>query len=266
MPQENNRMPVVFFGHGSPMNALEGNRYAEAWGEVGRRLPRPRAILCVSAHWTTRGTGVTAVERPRTIHDFYGFPPELYALQYPAPGDPRLAARVRELLAPLEVHADREWGLDHGSWAVLRFAYPQADVPVVQLSLDLSRPASHHYELGRRLAPLRNEGVLLAASGDVVHNLRVMNRAPGMPAFDWAARFNARVRDCLERGAHAPLVAWEEEGDDARMSVPTPEHYLPLLYCLGALAPGEPVWIPVDGIELGSVSMLCAVFGAAAPA
>ena len=259
-------MPVLFVGHGSPMNAIEKSRFADRWKRVGESLPRPTAILCISAHWETAGTKVTAMEKPKTIHDFYGFPPELYALQYPAPGDPQLAARVRELLAPLPVHADREWGLDHGSWAVLRFAYPQADVPVVQLSLDLTRAAPQHYELGRRLAPLRDEGVLLAASGDVVHNLRVMNRAPGMPPFEWAARFNARVRGCLERGEHAALVAWEQEGEDARLSVPTPEHYLPLLYCLGALAPGEPVWIPVDGIELGSVSMLCAVFGAAATA
>jgi len=262
MSQGSNRMPVAFFGHGSPMNVLAANRYTEAWREIGRRLPRPRAILCVSAHWTTRGTAVTAVERPQTIHDFYGFPQELYEMQYAAPGDPGLAARVGELLAPVAAHADREWGLDHGSWGVLRFAYPEADVPVVQLSLDLTQPAAHHYALGRRLAPLREEGVLLAASGDVVHNLRVMNRAPGMAPFDWAARFNARVRDCLQRGEHGPLVAWEEEGEDARLAVPTPEHYLPLLYCLGAVGAGEPVWIPVDGIELGSISMLSAVFGA----
>jgi 4,5-DOPA dioxygenase extradiol len=262
MSQSSNRMPVVFFGHGSPMNALASNRYTEAWRDIGRRLPRPRAILCVSAHWTTRGAAVTALEHPRTIHDFYGFPRELYEMRYPAPGEPRLAARVAALLAPVAVHADREWGLDHGSWAVLRFAYPDADVPVVQLSLDVARPAAWHYDLGRKLAPLRDEGVLIAASGDVVHNLRLMNRAPGMAPFDWAARFNARVRVCLEHGDHAALVAWENEGEDARLSVPTPEHYLPLLYCLGVLGPGEPVRIPVDGIELGSVSMLCAVFGA----
>lgn len=256
-------MPVAFFGHGSPMNALAENRYTEAWRAIGRRLPRPRAILFVSAHWTAPGIAVTAGERPRTIHDFYGFPPALYQIEYPAPGDPALAARVAALLAPDAVRADREWGLDHGSWGVLRFAYPEADVPVVQLSFDDRLPAERHYALGRRLAPLRDEGVLVAASGNVVHNLRVMNRAPEAAPFDWAERFNARVRASLERGEHAALLRLQEGGDeDARRSVPTPEHYLPLLYCLGAVDSGEPLWIPADGVDLGAVSMLCAVFGA----
>lgn len=262
----NPRMPVVFFGHGSPMNCLEDNRYTRAWREIGRALPRPRAVLCVSAHWTTRGTGVTAMAAPKTIHDFYGFPPELYALQYPAPGDPALAARVRDLLAPTEVALDHAWGLDHGTWAVLRFAFPEADVPVLQLSIDATQPSEVHYALGRRLAPLREEGILLAGSGDVVHNLRLMRRTADAAPYDWAVRFNDRVRDALARGDHAALVAWEQAGEDARLANPTPEHYLPLLYCLGALAEGEPARIAVDGIEIGSVSMLSAVFGADAAA
>jgi 4,5-DOPA dioxygenase extradiol len=255
-------MPVVFFGHGSPMTVLEDNRYTRAWREIGRALPRPRGILCVSAHWYTRGTGVTAVEAPKTIHDFYGFPRELYALQYPAPGDPALAARVKHLLAPTEVALDREWGLDHGTWAVLRFAYPEADVPVVQLSIDGTQPAAFHYELGRRLAPLRDEGILLAGSGDVVHNLPLMRRTADAAPYEWAVRFNDFVREALARGDHRALVDWEAAGEDAQRSIPTPEHYLPLVYCLGALAPGEPARIAVDGIEIGSVSMLSAVFGA----
>jgi 4,5-DOPA dioxygenase extradiol len=260
------RVPVVFFGHGSPMNVLEDNRYTRAWREVGRALPRPRAILCVSAHWYTEGTGVTAVDEPRTIHDFYGFPRELYALQYPAPGEPALAARVKDLLAPTSVSLDREWGLDHGTWAVLRFAYPEADVPVLQLSIDGTQPAAFHYELGRRLAPLREEGILLAGSGDVVHNLRLMKREQNAVPYDWAVRFNDFVRDALARGDHDALVEWEAAGADARLSIPTPEHYLPLLYCLGALGKGEPARFAVDGIEIGSVSMLSVVFGAPAAA
>ncbi|MCC6609909.1 MAG: 4,5-DOPA dioxygenase extradiol [Burkholderiales bacterium] len=256
-------MPVVFFGHGSPMNVLEDNRYTRAWREIGRALPRPRAVLCVSAHWYTRGTGVTAAQAPKTIHDFYGFPRELYALRYPAPGDPVLAARVRDLLAPTEVALDHEWGLDHGAWAVLRSAYPDADVPAVQLSIDGTQPASFHYALGRRLAPLRDEGVLLAGSGNVVHNLSLMARSTDAARYDWAVRFNDFVRDALARGDHRALVRWEDAGEDARRAIPTPEHYLPLVYCLGALEPGEPVRIAVDGIDLGSISMLSAVFGAA---
>lgn len=254
----------MFFGHGSPMNCLEDNRYTRAWGEIGRAAPRPRAVLCVSAHWYTRGTAVTAMASPKTIHDFYGFPRELYELQYPAPGDPALAARVKDLLAPTPVALDQSWGLDHGTWAVLRFAYPQADLPVLQLSIDATQPAAFHYALGRRLAPLRDEGVLVAGSGDVVHNLRLMRREAGAPPYDWAVRFNDFVRDALARGDHRALVDWEAAGEDARRSNPTPEHYLPLLYCLGALADGEPARVAVDGIEIGSVSMLSAVFGAAA--
>ena len=255
------RMPAVFFGHGSPMNALENNRYTDAWRTIGRTVPRPKAILAVSAHWYTNDTAVTAMEKPRTIHDFGRFPQALFDVQYPAPGDSALAARVRDLLTPVNVHLDQSWGLDHGTWSVLVHAFPDADVPIVQLSIDATQPAQFNYELGKRLAPLRDESVLIIGSGDVAHNLGVINWNAGAAPFDWATRFNDRVRDCLKRRDHGPLIAYGEFGEDARLSIPTPEHYLPLLYCIGAQAPDEPVSFAVDGIELGSISMLCAIVG-----
>jgi 4,5-DOPA dioxygenase extradiol len=255
-------MPVVFFGHGSPMNVLYDNAYTQAWQRLGETLPRPRAILCVSAHWYTRGTGVTAMAQPKTIHDFGGFPQALFDMQYPAPGEPQLAERVRELLAPItEVHLDHSWGFDHGTWAVLVKAYPQADIPVIQLSIDGTKPAAWHFEIGKHLAPLRDEGVLIAGSGDVVHNLRMMMRGSG-EEFEWARRFNDKIRAHLERGELNEIVAYEQwGGEDARLSVPTPEHFLPLLYVLGAAQSDEKVAIVTDGIDSGSVSMLTATIG-----
>jgi 4,5-DOPA dioxygenase extradiol len=255
------RMPVVFFGHGSPMNAIEPNRYADAWRAIGARVPRPRAILSVSAHWYTRGTGVTAMPQPRTIHDFYGFPKPLYEVSYPAPGDPALAARVRELAAPVEAQLDQSWGLDHGTWQVLLHAFPAADIPVVQLSIDGTQPPSFHYELGRRLAPLRAEGVLVIGSGNIVHNLGLMRRSGAAPPYDWAVRFNERVRALLAARDHAPLVDYESLGEDARLSIPTPDHYLPLLYCIALQDEADGLEIAVDGIDIGSVSMLSVVIG-----
>ena len=255
------RMPAIFFGHGSPMNALDDNAYTQAWERIGRLIPRPKAILAVSAHWITRGIAVTAMQAPPTIHDFGGFPRALFDMQYPAPGDPALAARVQQLLAPMPVHLDHEWGLDHGTWSVLVKVYPQADVPVVHLSLDLTQPNRFHFELGRRLSALRDEGILLIATGDVVHNLRTMrfdNRGP----YDWAVRFNDAVRGCLLNSDVEQLVDYERWGDDARLSVPTPEHFLPLLTIAGAKRDDETISIPVDGIEGGSISMLAAVVGA----
>lgn len=251
------RLPAVFFGHGNPMNALERNAFTAGWAALGQALPRPRAVLCVSAHWYLPATAVTAVAAPRTIHDFGGFPRALYEVRYPAPGDLELARRVRALLAPTRVGLDEGWGLDHGTWSVLCHVYPEADVPVVQLSIDETEPASFHYELGRRLAPLRDEGVLVIGSGNIVHNLHAYawGRHPAAP-FDWAVRFERQVRRLLEAGDHGPLVDYESLGGDAVLSVPTPDHYLPLLYVLGTRAPGEPVAFPVDGIDGGSVSML----------
>ena len=253
-------MPVVFFGHGSPMNTLDHNQYTEAWRRLGESIPAPRAILCVSAHWYTEGTAVTAMVKPRTIHDFYGFPQALFDVQYPAPGEPKLASRVRDLLAPLDVALDQSWGLDHGTWSVLKHAYPGADVPVVQLSIDGTQPPRFHYETGRRLAPLRDEGILIAGSGNVVHNLRLMKRGGG-PAFDWAVRFNERIRNSLASRDHRTLIDLEDLGEDARLSVPTPEHYLPLLYVAGLQREDEAMSFLVDGYDLGSISMLTAAAG-----
>ncbi len=254
-------MPAIFFGHGSPMNALEQNRYTRIWRQLGASLPRPRAILAVSAHWTTRGTAVTAMDRPRTIHDFGGFPPELYEVRYPAPGDPALARQVRTLLSPQAVHLDHHWGLDHGSWSVLVHAFPEADVPVVQLSLDTALPAQDHYRLAARLAALREQGVLIIGSGNVVHHLGRIQWSPDARPHDWAVRFNAQVRTRLAAGEHQPLIDYESAGADARLSIPTPEHYLPLMYVIAQQAAGEPLTLPVDGIEFGSISMLAVMIG-----
>lgn len=259
------RMPAVFLGHGSPMNALQRNRYTEIWARIGQAVPRPTAILAVSAHWYRRGAAVTAQQAPATIHDFGGFPQELFDVEYPAPGDPALAARVRDLLAPVAVELDESWGLDHGTWSVLAHAFPQADVPVVQLALDRTQPPAFHYELGRRLAPLREDGVLIVGSGNVVHNLRAVRWEAGATAYDWAESFNASVRECLLQRKHGPLIEYESFGRAAQLSVPTPDHYLPLLYILGLQETGEALTLPVDGIEIGAIGMLCACVGLTLP-
>ena len=255
------RMPVIFFGHGSPMNTLASNQYTEAWRELGAGVRRPKAILAISAHWVTRGTAVTAMAKPKTINDFGGFPQALFDVQYPARGEPALAARVRDLLAPVDVQLDQSWGLDHGTWSVLAHAFPAADVPVVQLSMDGTKPARYHYELGKHLAPLRDDGVLIVGSGNVVHNLMLMQRGTGVRAFDWAKRFNERVRDALSAGDHLALIEFDRLGEDARLSVPTPEHYLPLLYIAALQTEGETMTFTVDGYEAGSLGMLSAVAG-----
>ena len=252
-------MPVVFFGHGSPMNTLARNAYTEAWRKIGEAIPAPKAVVCVSAHWYTEGTAVTAMSRPRTIHDFYGFPQALFDVRYPAPGKPELAEQVREVLAPLNVALDDSWGLDHGTWSVLKHTYPKANVPIVQLSIDGTQPPQFHYDTGRRLAPLRDQGVLIAGSGNVVHNLRLMR--PGAEGFDWARRFNERIRSALASRDHDMLVDFAKLGDDARLAVPTPEHYLPLLYIAALQGEDESMSFPVDGYDLGSVSMLTAAAG-----
>jgi 4,5-DOPA dioxygenase extradiol len=256
-----NRMPVIFFGHGNPMNALLQNRYSQSWHRLGQAVAKPKAILCVSAHWYVNETAVTAMEAPPTIHDFGGFPEKLYEVEYPAQGSPQLAARVRELLAPVEVRLDYDWGMDHGSWSVLVHTYPEADVPVVQLSIDRTRPAAFHYELAQRLAPLRDEGVLITASGNVVHNLRTIRWHNQAQPYDWAERFNEQVKDHLLRRDHAALIAYEEISEDAALAIPTPDHYLPLLYAMALHDESEPLSFAVDGIDLGSISMLTVVFG-----
>ena len=255
-------MPAIFFGHGNPMNALLKNGYTEGWANIGRRLPRPKAVLSISAHWYFPATAVTANLAPPTIHDFGGFPRELYEVQYPAPGSPELAERVQSLLAPIEVGLDERWGLDHGTWSVLCHVFPRADIPVVQLSLDKTQPPGFHYEIGSRLAPLRDEGVLVIGSGNVVHNLHTYAWGRHLvKPFDWAVRFERLVRESLLAGDDRPLIAYESLGQDATLSTPTPEHYLPLLYVAALRRAGEPVSFPVEGVDGGSVSMLTVQVG-----
>ena len=255
-------LPAIFFGHGNPMNALLDNSYTRGWRRIGAQTPRPKAILSISAHWFVPGTGLTISTAPRTIHDFGGFPRELYQVRYPAPGDPALAARVQKLLAPIDVASDSSWGLDHGTWSVLCHVYPEADVPVVQLSIDESRPPAFHYEIGKRLGPLREEGVLIAGSGNLVHNLHAY--AWGRHAvepFDWAVRFERQARQMIAADVYQPLLDYESLGRDALLSVPTPDHYLPLLYVVATRLEGEAVTFPVEGVDGGSISMLTAKVG-----
>jgi 4,5-DOPA dioxygenase extradiol len=257
-----NILPAVFFGHGNPMNAVTSNGYTEAWRRMGQETPRPKAILSISAHWFVPETGVTISTAPRTIHDFGGFPPELYRVHYPAPGDPALARRVQKLLSPLEVTLDNSWGLDHGTWSVLRHVYPAADIPVVQLSIDETKPAAFHFEIGKRLAPLRDEGVLIFGSGNLVHNLHTYawgqhTRDP----YDWAVRFESAAKEMILAGELKPLINYETLGTDAALSIPTPDHYLPLLYVLAAGQQDELIRFPVEGVDGGSISMLAVQIG-----
>lgn len=261
-----NRLPALFIGHGSPMNALEDNAFTRGWQDAARRIPKPRAVVCISAHWETRGVGVTATPAPQTIHDFYGFPQALFDVRYPAPGDPALAAQIAQMVKSAKVHPDTEWGLDHGAWSVLRIMYPQADIPVLQLSLDSAQPGAFHYALGQELAPLRDDGVLVVGSGNIVHNLRAYRwgqpqDAAAAPAYEWATAIEDRARELLLSGSYQPLIEYTSQlGAEARLAIPTPEHYLPLLYTMGAAGEDSRVTFPVEGIEGGSVSMLAAQF------
>ena len=243
--------PAIFFGHGSPMNAL-GGPYVAAWRDLGEAIGKPRGVVMISAHWETRGLGVTAQARPETIHDFGGFGPELHAMQYPAPGSPELARRVSELTP---AHAVETWGLDHGTWSVLVHVWPDADVPVVQLSLDRSLTARQHYELATALNPLRDEGIVIAGSGDFVHNLRTWKRTGDDGPYPWALSFNEAVKAAFMRGDHAALIDWVDLAEDAQLSVPTDEHYLPLLYVAAQQRPGDEVSFFNDEITGGSISM-----------
>jgi 4,5-DOPA dioxygenase extradiol len=256
------RLPAVFFGHGNPMNALAENPYTRAWRRLGMELPRPSAVLSISAHWFVPETAVTVSAAPRTIHDFGGFPRELFEVRYSAPGDPELARRIQQLLAPLPVRLAEDWGLDHGTWSVLCHVYPEASVPVVQLSLDETQPVSFHFELGRKLAPLREEGVLIAGSGNLVHNLEAYAWGRKMAApYDWAVRFEKDAREMIVAGESERLVRYEKLGREAQLSIPTPDHFLPLLYVLGARQEKEPVTFPVEGMDGGSISMLSVQVG-----
>ena len=254
-------MPALFIGHGSPMNALDNTIWSRAWQQIGADLPRPRSILAISAHWMTPGVGVTAMAQPETIHDFGGFPDALFEMQYPAPGSPELAQRVHDLLAPLPVMLDQSWGLDHGTWSVLAHMFPAADIPVVQLSLDLAQPNRFHYALGQQLQALREEGVLIIASGNVVHNLRLIQWQQEALPPAWSARIEQRVIDCMESGDHAALIDYPALDPQALLAIPTPEHYLPLLYIAGLQTENEAVSFPLRGIDLGTISMLSVKVG-----
>ena len=259
MNHSNPTMPVLFVGHGSPMNALEDNAFTRGWRAAAQRLPPPRAILCVSAHWETRGVWTCASAQPETIHDFYGFPPALFAVRYPAPGDPALAERVAQLVKTTEVRTTPEWGLDHGAWSVLRVMYPQADIPVVQLGLDTREPGAFHLTLAHELAALRDEGVLILGSGNIVHNLRLWNFRNPAPA-DWAVRANDVLRERIEAGDTTALSDWRALGADVALGIPTPEHYLPLLYALGARRDGDKIEIFNDVVS-SSIAMMSVVVG-----
>ncbi|MBV9582386.1 MAG: 4,5-DOPA dioxygenase extradiol [Chloroflexi bacterium] len=248
-------MPAVFIGHGTPFNALHTNRFTEAWSAFGRQIPRPKAILAVSAHWYIGATAATAMPRPPTVHDFYGFPQEMYQINYPAPGAPELVSALRELIAPVWVEPDTDqWGLDHGTWSVLVHMFPSADIPVVQLSIDGRQPAEYHLELGKRLGPLRDAGVLVMGSGNIVHNLRLMDRSRPGEGPAWASRYDSLIQRYVQNGDDAALVEYERH-PDSELAVPTPDHYLPLLYAVGLRRNDDGCAVIVDGMDIGCVSM-----------
>lgn len=254
------RQPAVFFGHGSPMNAL-GGPYADAWRDLGQSIGKPRGVLMVSAHWETQGVSVTGQGRPPTIHDFGNFPAALHAYNYPAPGSAELVDRVCGLLSPTSVHISDGWGLDHGTWSVLTHVWPDADVPVVQLSLDRTRDPRGHFELGRQLRSLRDDGFVVAGSGDFVHNLRTWRRDAGAEPYDWATRFNDAVKTALIQRDSEALIDWIGLAEAAEMSVPTDEHYLPILYVAASACEDEPVTFFNDVIDGGSIGMTGVRFG-----
>jgi 4,5-DOPA dioxygenase extradiol len=256
------RMPAIFFGHGNPMNAVSQNAWTEGWTSIGQNIPRPKSILCISAHWFVPVVAVTAMEQPRTIHDFGGFPRELFEFQYPAPGSPDLASRVKELLGGDVYMDERQWGLDHGAWSVLCHVFPDADIPVVQLSIDEAQPAQWHYDLAGKLSQLRDEGVLIIGSGNLIHNLHTYAWGKhNVEPFDWALRFEETARSLITSDDHQPLINYESLGKDARLSAPTPDHYLPLLYVLAQKREGETVSFPVEGFDGGSISMTAVQIG-----
>ncbi|MXP24985.1 4,5-DOPA dioxygenase extradiol [Altererythrobacter indicus] len=257
------RMPIVFFGHGSPMIALEQSDTTATWKTIADRIGKPKAILCISAHWLTHGTGVTAMDQPRTIHDFGAFPQALFDVQYPARGAPELVARVTELLAPKPVFGDQKWGLDHGTWSVLVHAYPDADIPVAQLSMDVDISTAERWEIGKALRPLRDEGVLIMGTGNIVHNLPAMDWSdPNSPPYDWAERFNSTMLDAVMNDEPETVINFAALGADAQRSAPTPDHFWPLLYVLGAREEGEKAELGPNFIQHSSLSMTSILIGA----
>lgn len=260
-----NRLPIVFFGHGSPMIALEESAVTRTWHAMAKRIGRPRAIVCISAHWLTQGTAVTGMAAPRTIHDFgASFPQALFDVQYPAPGDPLLAQQVRDMLAPMPVSIDAGWGLDHGTWSVLKHCFPDADIPVVQIGMDVNKSPAEHWRVGEMLRPLRDDNVLIMGTGNIVHNLREMDwQNPDAPAYPWAERFNSRMLEAVVHDQPETVIAYEAMGMDAALAVPHPDHFWPLLYVLGARHPGEKAELEPDFIHHRSLGMTSILIGAA---
>lgn len=254
-------MPVLFLGHGSPMNAIENNPFTEGWKAAGKDLPKPNAILCISAHWETRGTFVTAMDKPRTIHDFGGFPQPLFDVQYPAPGSASLVKSTQEAVTKAHIQEDHSWGLDHGAWSVIIHLFPKADVPVVQLSLDRSLTPQQHYDLARELAVLRTKGVLIIGSGNIVHNLGVLDWQNPDSGYDWAIEANTRMKELITNGDHAQLANYTNLGKAFQLSIPTPEHFLPLLYTLGLQQKGDPIHLFNDRTVMGSIAMTSVKIG-----
>jgi 4,5-DOPA dioxygenase extradiol len=249
------KMPVLFLGHGSPMNAIELNEFSSSWQRIGKALPHPAAVICISAHWETCGTFITAMEKPSTIHDFGGFPQALFDVQYPAPGDPELARETINLVTNSEIKPDSKWGLDHGCWSVMKHLYPDADIPVIQLSLDYNKSPQEHYNLAQQLSTLRKKGVLIMGSGNIVHNLRMINWHKPGEGFDWAQEANETIKKLILNGDHIKLANYKSLGHDVELSVPTPEHFLPLLYSLGLKENSEDITIHNDKLVMGSISM-----------
>ena len=246
-------MPAIFVGHGSPTNAIEDNEFSRAWADMGGAIPTPAAILCISAHWETAGTSVTAMESPQTIHDFYGFPQPLHEMRYPAPGSPSLAQLVREHVRASDIQLNHDWGLDHGTWSVLCRMFPAADIPVVQMSLDRTKDAAFHYALGRELRGLRDQGVLILGSGNVVHNLGLIRWKD--TAYDWAVEFDETMKDLIRSGDHDAVIHYDRLGRMAQLSVPTNEHFLPLMYILGLQEEEDALSFFAEKVTLGSISM-----------
>jgi 4,5-DOPA dioxygenase extradiol len=251
------QMPVLFLGHGSPMNAIEENEFVKGFREVGQTIPKPNAILCVSAHWETRGTYVTAMAKPMTIHDFGGFPKELFEVQYPAPGDPKLAKETQSIVTKTEVRLDDKWGLDHGAWSVLKHLYPAADVPVIQMSLDYYKNPQEHYEIAKELSVLRKKGVLIVGSGNMVHNLRKIawDKLNDSYGYDWAIEANEKMKKFILNGDHHQLINYTSQGKAFELAVPTPDHYLPLLYALALKEENEKLSLFNDKAVAGSLTM-----------
>ncbi|WP_343522730.1 4,5-DOPA dioxygenase extradiol [Pedobacter sp.] len=255
-------MPTVFIGHGSPMNGIENNGFSQSWADLAKHIPVPKAVLVVSAHWYTHGTFVTAMDFPSTIHDFGGFPQALFAVQYPAPGDPELAAEIPALIHSTPVGLDHDWGLDHGTWTVVRHMYPNADIPVLQLSIDYTKSPAQHYEIAREIYALRKKGVLVIGSGNMVHNLRMLSwEMINGGGYDWAIEMNDKFKNLIANGDHNALINYRNLGSDAMLAIPTPEHYLPLIYTLGMKNDKEDISFFNDKAVGGSLTMTSVLVG-----